>query len=277
MVAARRGRPAVSSQLYFKKIEEARDNGFVEYLPAGIGDLFAALNLTFLGDTDPEHVAQEMERELEHWMTRFPLPLMVFSFDRVGDLISLEPARPGKYLLGYRLNGKTVMHWGERDNDWFPDGPLTEATLRDVYRDVPCETQEEIRNRVYANARRTRMGLRCLRALLILWLVVVPVTLSVLGFASPLWGGVVLVWTLGWGGYESLRLWGWIGPSARERDQAKKTSKMEHYYHHCEKNPEGFLRLRSENITRDMERDTLEEARALGVRVPEDDPEGGRE
>lgn len=267
----------MSSQLYFKKIEEARDAGFAEYLPAGIGDHFAKLNLSFLGDTDPEHVAQEMERELDHWMTRFPVPLMVFSFDRVGDLLSLEPARPGKCLLGYRLNGKTVMHWGERGNDWFPDGPLTEATLRDVYREVLCETQEEIRNRVYADARRTRMGLRCLRALLILWLVVVPVTLSVLGLASPLWGILVLLWALGRGGYEFLRLLGWIGPSAREQEQAEKTQKMEHYYHHCEKNPGGFLRLKSENFARDAERSTLEEARALGVRVPEDDPEGGRE
>lgn len=267
----------MSSQLYFKKIEEARDNGFVEYLPAGIGDLFAALNLSFLGDTDPEHVAQEMERELEHWMARFPLPLMVFSFDRVGDLISLEPARPGKYLLGYRLNGKTVMHWGKRDNDWFPDGPLTEATLRDVYREVPCETQEEVGARVYADARRTRIGFRCIKTLLTLWLVVIPLAMAFLGFASPLWGILVLLWALGRGGYGFLRLWGWIGPSAREQELAEKTRKMEHYYHHCEKNPEGFLRLKSENFARDAERDTLEEARALGVRVPEDDPESEKE
>lgn len=276
MVAARRGRPAVSSQLYFKKIEEARDNGFVEYYPAKIGDLFAALNLSFLGGTDPEHVAQEMERELDHWMTRFPVPLMVSSFDKTGDRISLEPARPGKCLLGYRLNGKTVMHWGEKENDWFPDGPLTEATLRDVYREVPCETQEEVGARVYADARRTRIGFRCIKTLLTLWLVVIPLAMAFLGFASPLWGILVLLWALGRGGYEFLRLWGWIGPSAREQEQAEKTRKMEHYYHHCEKNPEGFLRLKSENITRDAERGTLEEARALGVTVTGAGPGSGR-
>ncbi len=32
-----------------------------------------------------------------------------------------------------------------------------------------------------------------------------------------------------------------------EKDEEQKMNKMRHYFYHCERNPEGFLRLKSEN------------------------------
>ncbi len=38
---------------------------------------------------------------------------------------------------------------------------------------------------------------------------------------------------------------------------------MRHYFYHCERNPEGFARLKVENFEREAKEQTLKEAEAL--------------
>ena len=56
---------------------------------------------------------------------------------------------------------------------------------------------------------------------------------------------------------------GWLKPSRRDKEKAKKELKMGHYYYHCERNPEAFNRLKCENFERDAVVKTRNEAEAI--------------
>ena len=50
---------------------------------------------------------------------------------------------------------------------------------------------------------------------------------------------------------------GWLKPSQRDKQKAEKDLKMNHYFYHCERNPDAFNRLKIEN----WERETIERTR----------------
>lgn len=56
---------------------------------------------------------------------------------------------------------------------------------------------------------------------------------------------------------------GWLKPTQREKEKAEKDLRMEHYFYHCEQNPEGFIRLKNENFEREAITRTHVEADAL--------------
>jgi len=60
-----------------------------------------------------------------------------------------------------------------------------------------------------------------------------------------------------------LKIWARTKRSPAELAEAKKKSKMEHYYYHCERNPAGFLRLKGENFESDSRERVRKEADEL--------------
>ena len=160
-------------------------------------------------------------------------------------------------------------------NDEFPEGALSGERLREVFHCVPFRTQKEIREQAYAEARKMRTGIRLLKAALMVWLVVIPSSVALLGWANSFWGLVVLVYSLGKAAHTGMKLTGHLKPSKRQQRDEEKMALMRHYHYHCEQNPEAFRRLRDENFTRDAERATLETAQALGAIVPRGSEEKG--
>lgn len=86
-------------------IQEDRENYYVEYHPINLKSYyFAHLHLVFINiPKTTEEIVDIMEKELTEWLKRFPLPLMVTSFDRTGDKISIND---NKVLMGYTNNEK---------------------------------------------------------------------------------------------------------------------------------------------------------------------------
>jgi hypothetical protein len=87
------------------------------------------------------------------------------------------------------------------------------------------------------------------------------IQLASLGIAW--FGTVISVISILFGLYKAAKAFGWIQPSEREKQKAEKQRKMEHYFHHCEENPEGFNRLKMENFEREAVQRTQAEASAL--------------
>jgi len=54
-----------------------------------------------------------------------------------------------------------------------------------------------------------------------------------------------------------------LKPSQREKQEAERNLKMSHYFYHCERNPEGFNRLKIENFEREAIEGTRKEAEEL--------------
>lgn len=49
----------------------------------------------------------------------------------------------------------------------------------------------------------------------------------------------------------------------REEEKGEKQRKMDHYFYHCERNPDGFARLKIENFEKDAGERVRAEAAAL--------------
>jgi hypothetical protein len=99
------------------------------------------------------------------------------------------------------------------------------------------------------------------------------VQIAVFEYLGPEWVGLVALLYVLWKAlHAGMKLYGFSRPSAKEEREAERTRKMEHYFYHCELNPEGFGRLKTENFERDARKRTQAEAAQLAGREVESQP-----
>lgn len=72
----------------YNEVKKKHDKYFVTYHPINRKkDEFAILSITFTQIADDKKVANIMEEELDKWISEYPLPIMVTSYDNKGDNI----------------------------------------------------------------------------------------------------------------------------------------------------------------------------------------------
>ncbi len=83
-------------------------------------------------------------------------------------------------------------------------------------------------------------------------------------FLGPVWLGVaVSIYASYKALREGLKILGVNKTSKKEMKEAEIERKKKHYLYHCERNPEGFLRLMAENFNQDNIDSTLKESEKL--------------
>jgi len=114
---------------------------------------------------------------------------------------------------------------------------------------MPCAPEQEQIKRKWRKRALTVKGF-----VLLGW-ILVPLFIAIVGFANYWVGLLLFIIALAKIAIEYIKLFGnaekWI-PGHKERMEKK--SKMEHYYYHCEKNPDGFRNIFTENLA-DEEKD----------------------
>lgn len=260
----------VSDDVFRDKIEEDRGSYFVEYQPATSAIGLALINLTFPANgIDLKNVCQAMEKELLHWLERFPVPTMVSSFNATDDLLNLESVSANSHIMGYidPESHSVQWRWGLYKYDELPKEQLTEAYFRGIYKSVPFRTKAEVHDLA---ERKGRMR-KYLFLLSFFFAVLVPLAFEIVFQAAGLvfgWIGVIgatiaiIVSFLKIG-----KACGWIKRSQREIGEAEKLRKMKHYYLHCEANPEGFNRLKFENFDKDIIKKNSEQAERIRSKI----------
>jgi hypothetical protein len=97
-------------------------------------------------------------------------------------------------------------------------------------------------------------GIRLIKFILFVLYILVPTAIILSGIIFPGFGILLAIYALFQVGITSIILFGdpekWIPGHA---NKAEKKRKMEHYYYHCERNPEGFNRIFIENLKNDEE------------------------
>jgi len=237
----------------WENLKEDRGEYFVEYIPLRDENHFAFLNLVFLSHNNANEVANTMEREFKIWVSRFPVPLMVSSFDEKGDLISLKGVRPIDHLIGFidRNTNQQEKYWSLLPNDAFPKEQLEENYIKKIYNGLSFKTKD-IRQQKDLQRKQLRIGL----FIFLIWLVIVPAIVIILAQVNFWVGYLVFIYSL-WKVIEKgLKLLGKWKKSKKERQREREEEKMRHYYYHCERNPEGFRKLMIENFERE-ERDKI--------------------
>jgi hypothetical protein len=255
-------------ELEFSPIKEHREWYFVEYYPPRGADWLASLNVVVLGPEAEDRVAGAMEAEARQWLTRYPSPLMVSAFDESGDPIGLDGVRDCSALMAYQVtdSGEPRFEWRLIPEAEVPGKLLTDDDRLRVYADVPhTRTSAAAREQEFRKfARSVRTGRRLVTLWLIIWLAAIPAGWAILQWAGPKWlGVVVLIYSLFKALQQALKLVGISRPTHHEQESQKNRSRMEEYYVECERNAEGFERLRLENLERAAREQIKNEAREL--------------
>jgi hypothetical protein len=247
--------------VFREKLKEHRGRYFVTYQPAGSRQKFAVLNLVLLnGDSDCTAMATTMERELEYWLQRFPVPTLVSSFDLKDDLIDLSACRETSQLMGFISSaGIVTKRWKILPENELPSELISTEYLNRIYAAVPSRSADEVRKQSRFEARMFKRAATVIVALV----VVVPLAIKSLSFGIAWIGYVFAGASILVGMYRAAKMFGWIKPSERQKSAAEKRQKMEHYFYHCERNPEGFMRLKIENFERETIKENIAEARAI--------------
>lgn len=251
--------------VYRDEIKEGRMDYFVTYQPADSRFSFALVDLVF-----PERrientrVAQAMEDELEIWLKRYPVPVMVSAFDAKEDLIGVHGDDGESHLMGYRdlKTGQLVRRWGLLKENELPAEQTNAEHLQSAYQGVSFRDQAAVRK---AAQRKTTSVIRGARAI-IFFIVAVPVLIEIISLGVAWLGYILSTISITAGAYKAGKAFGWLKPTKRELAKAEELRKMEQCYWHCERNPEAFNRLKIQNFERDAMERTRKEADLLGIR-----------
>ena len=144
--------------------------------------------------------------------------------------------------------GSTCQHCGktqiEHRTEYGPvDGILYEHRM-------PCEPEKDKMHR------ETRRKVKTIRIIVFIGWIFVPLLILILGVTSAFVGWIAFGFGLCKVAIEGVKLFGnpdkWI-PGHKEKRERE--AKIRHYTYHCDRNPEGFIRLRAENFRKQIEED----------------------
>lgn len=252
----------LTDTIRFEALKEDRGPYFVEYHVPNEGYPFAVVFLVFAQRAEIEDVARAMESELDHWGRRYPVPIMVTSFDETEDVIIVEPTRPAHNLIGWiDSNGQVQRHWRSLKNEEIPSQPFTKAMLFQTYPDISytVSTAEDKRT---SFKQFVRQG-QAIRTVVIVWFVAIPVTLTLVelfSFKAALIATVISVLT---GFWKLAAIMGWRKKSKRQQEKEAEELRMKHHHYYCERDPEGFNRLKVRVLNREFRGQVLKEAEEL--------------
>ena len=239
------------------KIKKKRDGYFVEYQPARYEPddksyPLAILIVVIVSQFSKDAIAQVLENEFKIWASLYPVALMAMACDEAESKIDLSSVRPGSDIVGFcdPTNKQIALRWELLKDDQIPDLLKRKERLKEIYRDVPFKTGQEIKEKTTQYYQNIRTGRRVIFAALIIWLLV-PVAIEIWGISNPFISAAIVIYSIVKAAIALLKLLGILKPSTKEISKSEKERKMEHYYYHCEMNPMGFLRLRNENFERE--------------------------
>ncbi|UJJ31086.1 hypothetical protein [Halopseudomonas maritima] len=229
----------------YNAIEEKRDGYYVEYNPVFTGGEFAMLTLHIYEPL--ENIKEIAESELEHWALRYATPIMLMIDNKTNEKWRTKDKVGHNFLLGYAKKGKIIQHWDEYPESEKPKFDLSKEKLKEIYSDLGSTTYEEVAVKQENEAKSRKILLIGMTV----WICIIPVTIEIIGWSSPVFSAVVLIYSWYVAFQKGRSLWGKRKKTEKEIAEEKERLEKEHHHHHCKLNPEGFLRLKNENFEKE--------------------------
>jgi len=227
------------------------------------GFRFASIDVVVLQPAEKTKIAEAMEAEARFWLARYNVPVMVSAFDDKESLVQIDLVKPSSHLMAFNKDkhAAPIFCWGEIKNAELPDDALDRSKLTKIYYDIGFRIwKNEDRNRVQKEQRQMVITAW---VILSVWLVVIPLVVIILGETSVWVARMVLIYSLWKVFVQILKLTGRWKKSKREEEQEREESEKNHHHYHCKKNPEGFLRLKTDNFEKETRERVHKEAQEL--------------
>lgn len=236
--------------IYFNSIKEKREGYFVSYRP---GREVASLSLTFVEKIPSQKdIKRLMIYELKIWITKYPIHTLVHAYNDkessiyIGDLFETS-------LSGWIDNesGKFRYTWK------MYKGPLnsnrrTNAELVQLFSGIPYRTQSQINEKMDIAIKERILGRNVFRYIYFLWLGVIPLIWGISQFFGPQFLTTIATIYCVWKFIISFIKTFFPDVWKEEPTDSEKIRLKDHYYYHCQLNPEGFDRLKSENFEKEQ-------------------------
>jgi hypothetical protein len=131
---------------------------------------------------------------------------------------------------------------------------LNEATALDrrkIFRDISYRTNDDVQASAAEQSRQNRRHSLLLKIIFGIWVCVIPAGLVIFELLGPEWVGLLAAtYALSQIWRSWLKISGRHKPTGREKEEEDRKQKMERYYYHCERNLDGFSRLKVENLSK---------------------------
>jgi hypothetical protein len=257
--------------LYFNCLKEDRGSYFVEYKPPVSRNAFATLTLTYSKKCDRNSVGRSMATEVDHWLKRYPVPIMTSAWDTAENRITPLDDGDG-FLFGWidPVTATITHSWTTNELPSFFNELNSVPDWRNVYEDVPFRTDSEVKASANQNWARLRKQNLTLKIILGFWLSAIPAVWAIVQYLGPQWlAFAVLLYSLSQAFRTARKLFWRVEPTDSDKVKAERKLKMDHYFYHCEQNPNGFVRLKAENFGRETIERNINESEALRKRDSE--------
>jgi hypothetical protein len=177
----------------YEPIKESRGWYFVEYYPPRNGERFATLYFVITEKASRKKIASTMEQELRDWLKRYPVPIMVSSFDNKGDLFNLDNVRTCNHLIGFWGEGEQIrFYWKLLKDEEIPDVALDQEYVDKLYSGLVYKTYAELDSERRKKQRQIKKGW----VIFFIWLVIIPAIYAIFEYSSQLLAVVALIYSL---------------------------------------------------------------------------------
>jgi hypothetical protein len=260
--------------LKFEKIQEGRSDYYCEYSAPSLNANFAILNITFPNESNIANAKSICETEIEHWVRKYGVPILLFAWNSSEDQISLQENSNSNplenKLIGWLDNsdGSFKKSYRRDEQDRALKLYTAPTDWREVYKGINYIELDTSKTAANARAIDLLKKIRFQKIVLVVWLAVIPACWAIIQYCDPLWLGIaVTIYAVYRSILDGLKTWGYIKPTMAEREKSRIYAQKEHHHYHCIQNPDGFLRLKLENFKREAENETVRTANLLGTKT----------
>ncbi len=128
-----------------------------------------------------------------------------------------------------------------------------------MYSDLVFRTYAELD----VDKRKRRRQIELGSFIIFIWAVIIPLIIVLLDFSSEWVSFIVLIYSFYKAFQKALELAGSWPKTKRKKGDEREEQLKNHYFYHCQMNPEGFRRLRHENFEKMAKNDTRKEAESI--------------
>ena len=138
---------------------------------------------------------------------------------------------------------------------------LSKDVLSHIYQDLQFKTSKDAQKEISKQLKEKKK----LIFIMLLWFSIIPALIAYYGWSNPYVSVIAFVYSIIIAIKKGGEITGHFKVSDREQKKADEEREKEHHHYHCKQNPEGFLRLKHDNYSKDSEekiRKKIEELRS---------------
>jgi len=252
----------MQERVVFDTVKEALDNYIVEYKPMYESN-FASLGISFTKNTSNAKMIEIIQKETTRWIEKYPIPTLTCAFDNTGSYVYVKESENSS-LIGWiePTTKQFKTSWNTHDLPKYEVKDFKKAWDK-IYQEINFRTDEQIKQNIDKWVKQRQKENQSIKFLMLLWFCVIPATWLCIKQFGPKWiGWPVSVYAAAKLLLEAKKIY-FPKTNEQETPEQEKRRKMEHYYYHCELNPEGFDKLLVENFTKAERKNMKEKYKAL--------------